>query len=264
MKLKQELLEEFITILKLENDLITLCWENIASTFYIQREYSSNCYLKIQPIGTDESVDLQDQKLLWLQNKLPVPQIIEKGTLGEFEYLLTEEVLGTPVSNITHQNGISKAIRLAAQGLRTIHEVPIIDCPFDNCLPVMLEKVQRNVKTGSINEEKLKRRFGIKNVESTLVEIHKYAMDLTEDLVFIHGDYSMPNIIIGNGQMTGYLDLGHCGIGERYYDLAVAEKSIIMNFGKRYVDLFYNTYGLDIIDPEKVRYFQVIECLLWG
>lgn len=127
-----------------------------------------------------------------------------------------------------------------------------------------MEIIEHNTRHGFINSTKLYRKFGEDNVNSLLNKVETYARNLKEDLVFTHGDYSLPNIIILDDRVSGFIDLGNCGIADRYYDLAVAEKSIIMNYGKEYVDLFYRCYGIEGIDQQKIRFFQIVECLLWG
>lgn len=74
----------------------------------------------------------------------------------------------------------------------------------------------------------------------------------------------MPNILISNGGIRGFTDLGNCGIADRYYDLAVAEKSIIMNYGEAYMDLFYSCYGIEDIDPEMINFFSDCRVFIVG
>ena len=42
-----------------------------------------------------------------------------------------------------------------------------------------------------------------------------------EDVVFTHGDYCLPNVMILKGHLSGYIDWGYAGIGDRYLDKAV-------------------------------------------
>lgn len=247
------------------DDQTSLCWENTAKTYYIQGKSGVNKYLKIQELGNVESLERQAQKLLWLYNKLPVAKVIDYGVMGNYEYLLTLELPGIEASNKQFSTNTEKMISLLAQGLRRIHEVSIEDCPFDNSFERLMSIIQYKFKRGiEFDSTELHRKFGEDNVEKLLLEVENYPRELKEDLVFTHGDYSLPNIIIADDSISGFIDLGNCGIADRYYDLAVAEKSIIRNFGKQWVELFFTHYGISEIDYTKIRFYQIVEHLVWA
>lgn len=107
-------------------------------------------------------------------------------------------------------------------------------------------------------------KYSEDNLDKLLHEVENFAGNLEEDLVFTHGDYSLPNIIINGGSISGFIDLGNSGVADRYYDLAVAEKSIIRNFGKEYVELFFAHYDIEDIDYKKIRFYQLVEKFVWG
>lgn len=64
-----------------------------------------------------------------------------------------------------------------------------------------------------------------------------------EDLVFTHGDPSLPNVILEaselTGFVTGFVDVGRAGVGDRYRDLALAARSLAYNWGEAWVPLFF-------------------------
>ncbi|MEK3839153.1 APH(3') family aminoglycoside O-phosphotransferase [Paenibacillus sp. FSL R7-0128] len=247
------------------DDATSLIWVNTARTYYIQSKSGLNKYLKIQEVGKAESLERQAQRLLWLYNKLPVPKVIDFGLIGNYEYLLTLELPGVEASNMQYSSNTEEMISLLAQGLRRIHEVSIKDCPFDHSFEQLMSTIQYKLSRGiKFDSKELHRRFGEDNVEKLLLEVNNYSRELKEDLVFTHGDYSLPNIIIANDSISGFFDLGNCGIAERYYDLAVAEKSIIRNFGEQWVKLFFSSYGVSEIDYAKIRFYQVVEHLVWA
>jgi aminoglycoside phosphotransferase len=242
---------------------VSLKFENTAKTFFIRSIDSAGKYLKVQKIGSTETLETQAKRLLWLQHKLPVPNVIDYGVKGEYEYLITLGLPGFEASNDIFKTNIDHMISLLAQGLKKIHDTPIDDCPYDNSFGRLMKVIQYNIKHGIIDTYGLHRKFGEINLDVLVDEIEMYSKDLNEDLVFTHGDYSLPNIIINNGEISGFIDLGNCGIADRYYDLGVVEKSIIRNCGTEYIMLFYDEYGMESVDHEKKRFYQLVEHLVW-
>jgi aminoglycoside phosphotransferase len=240
----------------------TLQYETVAKTFLLTANNRANKYLKIQPVGYPNSLEQQSKRLLWLTNKLPVPEIIDYGITGGYEYLITYEISGYAASNEIFKKDTKEMIALIAKGLREIHELSISDCPFDNSINKLMTIAQYNIQNRFFDPVELQNKFGEDSIEKLLREVELFSDVLTEDLVFTHGDYSLPNIIIKDGTIEGYLDLGNCGMADRYYDLAVAEKSIIRNFGSEYLQLFYEQYGISKSNTEKIRFYQLMEHLL--
>lgn len=64
-----------------------------------------------------------------------------------------------------------------------------------------MKNIRLNYEKGLINSTKLNRMFGAENVDDLLHDVETYVRDLNEDLVFSHGDYSMPNILISNSRV---------------------------------------------------------------
>lgn len=48
---------------------------------------------------------------------------------------------------------------------------------------------------------------------------------------FSHGDTSLPNIFASGNEFVGFIDVGECGIADKWFDLAICEKSIRRNYG---------------------------------
>ena len=72
----------------------------------------------------------------------------------------------------------------------------------------------------------------------------------TEDLVLTHGDYCLPNILLHNGQLSGFIDLGRAGVADRHQDLALAVRSLAYNFGEGWAPLLFAAYG---IEPDETK-----------
>lgn len=79
----------------------------------------------------------------------------------------------------------------------------------------------------------------------------------TEDVVFTHGDYCLPNITILNGHLNGYIDWGYAWIADRYLDSVATYNTIRRNLGGEWVSLIFREFGQEL-DPAKLSVHQRI------
>ena len=61
----------------------------------------------------------------------------------------------------------------------------------------------------------------------------KEGMPDEEDLVFTHGDYCLPNVMFQDGKLSGYIDLGYAGVGDRYLDFVAVTRNDTPKPGRR-------------------------------
>jgi aminoglycoside 3'-phosphotransferase-2 len=66
------------------------------------------------------------------------------------------------------------------------------------------------------------------------------------EMVFTHGDASLPNFLFNNKRISGYIDLGRAGVTDLYRDLGDAARSITRNMGGRWVHPFFAAYGVPL------------------
>ncbi|WP_246629228.1 APH(3') family aminoglycoside O-phosphotransferase [Mesobacillus maritimus] len=149
-------------------------------------------------------------------------------------------------------------MQLLGSELKTLHNVNIENCPFNQRLEVKLKEAKRRVENGLVDEDDFdENRKGLKAQE--LYKVLISSQPKNEDLVFTHGDFCLPNIIIHKEQISGFIDLGRAGVADRYQDLALAIRSITSNFGREHVPFFLKGYGLKDIDETKVVYYQLLD-----
>ena len=215
-------------------------------------------YLKIYPRSPYFSFSHEVSILQWLTDKLPVPRVKSYLTDTQYEYLLLSEVPGDNCVDAMARLDNDRLVELLAFGLRQIHQVNIAQCPFDECIESKLERARYRVQHGLVDEDD----FDDERLGMTAQEVYAALEErrpTEQDLVFTHGDYCMPNILLQGERISGFIDLDRAGIADRYNDLAIASRSIAYNLGTAYEQQFFLSYGIENIDEEKIEYYRMMD-----
>lgn len=211
-------------------------------------------FIKISAKG---NLTAEYEKLKWLDGKLNVPKIVLYDYTDDTEYLITESIVGEMVCSEYYLNHPEIGIKVIADAFKQIYKVNIADCPFNVSIDYKLALVENNVKNNLIHLEDLKeetlKRFG--NLEN----IVKFLKDnkFNDEYCFSHGDTSLPNIFAFENKFSGFIDVGECGIADKWFDLAICEKSIRRNYGEEYIQEFYNELNI-VPDRQKIDYYLLM------
>ncbi len=225
---------------------------------YSIRDGGRTLYLKIHPRSPHFSFSHEVSILHWLTDKLPVPRVQSYITDTEYEYLLLSEVPGDNCVDAMARLDKDRLVELLALGLRQIHQVNIAQCPFDERIETKLERAHYRVRYGLVDEDD----FDDERLGMTAREVYaalEESRPTEQDLVFTHGDYCMPNILLQGERISGFIDLDRAGIADRYNDLAIASRSIAYNLGTAYEQQFFLSYGIENIDKEKIEYYRMMD-----
>lgn len=217
--------------------------------------FAKKCYLKV---GQKGSLKREKEILLWLKGKLPVPSVLYYSG-GEKEFLLLEGIEGSDLVGAMDYLNSKEVVLLIAEGLKMIHSVDIRSCPFNMRLSKKLAEAKRLVELGFVD----KKNFEPENLQRAPEEIlSKLILEIpsSEELVFTHGDYCLPNIIVQNNKISGFIDIGRGGVADKYQDIALAVRSIRHNLKTgEFVSLFFEGYGLKDIDFSKIEYYILLD-----
>jgi kanamycin kinase/aminoglycoside 3'-phosphotransferase-3 len=221
-------------------------------------------YLKIA--RADEEIRREHGLLLWLNGKLPVPEVAYWCEQNGLAYLLMTEVPGRMACNCpedTVAEPIANTVQLLANGLLMLQAVDTADCPFDNALDKKLAQALCHIENNLVNmgDWEENNRFG------TPMDLYKWlaANKPPEDLSFTHGDYCLPNIFIDGKAITGFIDAGRGGIADKWQDMALCVRSLGYNLGDirsaekdRYISLLFSCLGIKP-DREKIEYYILLD-----
>ncbi|WP_060204919.1 APH(3') family aminoglycoside O-phosphotransferase [Sporosarcina koreensis] len=238
-------------------------WEPItighseAMTFLLKGD-QTNQYLKVQSAHAVERLYVEKEKLEWLEGKLTVPRVLYYGKDEANEYLLMSEIIGVNASDQSHRDDLPAMLESLGYGLETIHRVRIDNCPFDQSLDMKIKEAKNRVDQELVDEDDFDEVRKGRKARDLFDELLSNR-PVTEELVFTHGDFCLPNVIMENKKVSGFIDWGRAGIADRYQDLALAIRSISSNFGKEYVPYFLSGYEIIDMDESKTEYYQLMD-----
>lgn len=217
-------------------------------------------YLKIASYPYFDEIADELHRLDWLRGRLRVPEVLAFAQDDDHSYLLLSEVPGTMACDASFAMVIPELVHLLASGLRQIHQLDIASCPFNMQLAQRIAQAGHRLRSGAVDVEDFDTsRRGIP-VE-TLYEQLLRDRPAEEDLVFTHGDFCLPNVLIdrSRNRVSGFVDWSRAGVADRYQDLALAARSLAHNFGPGYEPLLWEAYGLERPDVAKVGYYQLLD-----
>ncbi|MCZ6635712.1 MAG: aminoglycoside 3'-phosphotransferase [bacterium] len=232
-----------------------------ADIYFFKRKNSPGLFLKINRTEDDpDAPGLQPERIAmdWLHGKLSVPQVLHFHKEETTEYMLTEQIPGTSSHHDCFKNDKFGLVQLLANALQEIHRVPYKGCPLDTRIETQLKEAEHKLKKGILNTEDLPPEW--QNRPQELID-HLRNLGPAEDLVFTHGDYCLPNILIQNQRVTGFIDWGYAGIGDPYRDFIAALYSVRRNLGEEWIKPFFEAYGVDSLDPKKKAFYQLLQDL---
>lgn len=221
------------------------------------RRGSHTRYLKIAQIGWEPGLNPERERMDWAQGRLSVPRVIDYGTADGVEWLLTLALPGIDATEEQFIRDPQSLVSLLAQGLKSLHETPAQDCPFSFRLSEAIPHVHRRLEAGKIDPQRDFHPEHAHLTPSQALAVLETTQPAAEDVVLCHGDYCLPNVMIDNGRVSGYVDLGELGLADRWWDLAIATWSVTWNLGPGWEDTFLEVYGVDR-DQDRMSYFRLL------
>ncbi len=195
-------------------------------------------------------------RLKWLQGKSLVPELIY---LHEDAHGTALVMTSVPGVNLTHFNDSSPEVKrrmtvTLARALKQFHAVDARGCPFDHRVTKELGRLEMQLS------EREASAGDSSNLEAAREKLEAlYQMRPEEDLVLTHGDACLPNVLVLEGELSGFVDLGAMGLGDRTRDLERACWSLGYNYSEGYDDVFLEAYGVTELDRKKLDFYRTLE-----
>jgi len=78
-------------------------------------------------------------------------------------------------------------------------------------------------------------------------------LPMSFDRVVTHGDFSLGNVFLESGRVTGCIDVGRVGAAAPYQDLAILWNNLA-EFGNDLQDELFEAYGISNPDKRKIQF----------
>jgi len=116
-----------------------------------------------------------------------------------------------------------------------------------------LALARKNHALGNYDLSLFSGNFGFSSAEEAWHEL-KTNGKLLDGKELLHGDYCLPNVILYDWRLGGFIDVGNGGIGDRHVDIFWGVWTLFFNLKTDiYTQRFLDAYGRDKIILEKLR-----------
>lgn len=177
---------------------------------------------------------------------------------NEQDYLVTEKITGDDCITDKYLRQPQRLCDKIAESLIILHSLDILDCPISHT-GIYLQTAEQSYISNSYNKEHFPDSFGYTSAQEAWGVVQSRKRLLKSDTL-LHGDYCLPNIILNNWKLSGFVDLSNSGVGDRHVDIFWALWSLAFNLKtNKFRERFFDAYGHNKIDEEMLRLIAAIE-----
>ena len=178
---------------------------------------------------------------------------------GEDDWLVTAAVPGEDGVSDTHLADPQQLCDVTAAALRALHECDFASCPVQDRTAEYLAFAEEGYRAGRFDASLFTGGFAF----SSAKEAHDVLEEGKGELrsrVLLHGDYCLPNIMLNAWRVSGFIDVGCGGVGDRHIDLFWGVWTFAFNLKTdRYRARFLDAYGRDKVNEELLRVVAAAE-----
>lgn len=178
---------------------------------------------------------------------------------GKYDLLLTARMRG---EDCTHKRYLDNPLWLCdtiADALRRLHEHNTDGCPIANRTADYITAVEENYSAGRYDMSLFSDRIVFGSPDEAIRVFRDGADALMSDTL-LHGDYCLPNIMLDGNRLSGFIDVGNGGVGDRHIDIFWGIWTLWYNLKTdKYSSRFLDVYGRDKADKELLRVIAAAE-----
>ena len=209
-------------------------------------------YLKIARDKAAVALRQEIARTNWLAHRhVRVPTILRVEDKTAETILLMEAVPGFSAQD--SPIAAANLIAALALALARLHALPVAECPFDESIAARLSRASAAIAAGEVDPDAFDPRNWGTDPADLLARL---ALNRpAEDIVVVHGDATLSNIIVDSDGTVGFIDCGNAGRADRYTDLAVLYADISDHYGAEAAQRFSRIYSPAGWDGAKARFF---------
>lgn len=233
--------------------------------------YDSSCspFAKVWYIEKDGGYFLKRSEKGTLEKEASMTEYFaEKGLSAkvisyvseESDWLLTERVKGEDCTFSRYLEAPERLCDILAETLKMLHGLKTDGCPIKNRTADYLAGAEKNYREGMFDPSYCMPDMRPRNAQEAWKTVSAKKHLLKADTL-LHGDYCLPNVLLDGWRLSGFIDLGGGGVGDKHVDLYWGAWTLNFNLKTdKYRKRFFDVYGRDEVDEEMISLIGVIEC----
>jgi kanamycin kinase len=224
-----------------------------ARVLFIEKD--GGCFLKSAPKGKLE----REAKMTRYFHSKGLSAEVLSYISDACDWLLTKKVQGDDCTTAKYLEQPKRLCDTFAEKLAMLHAEDFSDCPVKNHTEHYLALAKRNKYADTFDKSRFPDSFGYASAEEAWMVVEKHGHLLQSDTL-LHGDYCLPNIILDNWRLSGFIDLDNGGVGDRHIDVFWGIWSLWYNLKTdRYRERFIDAYGRNHVDEDMLRIVAAAE-----
>ncbi len=224
-----------------------------ARVYFVDRD--GGCFLKTSEKG---SLKTEAELTRYFHGKGLAAEVLFYES-GDHDYLLTSRVSGEDCTDALYLAEPKKLARTLAEVLRNLHALDASDCPVVRS-ESYIASVEEGYRHGRFDRSIFLPGMTLSDRESEYAFFCAHKHLLAKDTL-IHGDACLPNIMLDSWRWSGLIDLGNGGRADRHIDLFWGAWTLLYNLKTdAYRQYFFDAYGCEFLDDERLRLVAAAEC----
>jgi streptomycin 3"-kinase len=230
-------------------------------------------YAKVAGPEQAEELAAERDRIDWLNTtRVASTRVLDWRATDTGACLVTQAVPGISADRLDPHT-LRRVWPSVVETVRTLHDLPVHQCPFDRTLARVMPAARATVAEGRVHVEflplELQHTSPPQILEQLEDELPQRVAQERAQLAVCHGDLCLPNILIdpATSQVTGLIDLGRLGTADPHTDIALLLATARVTWpdedtARRAEYDFAQRYGTEL-DPERQDFYLRLDPLTW-